>query len=421
MPERTTDYLIVGGGVAGGHAVYGIRKNDKIGNIIVINKEDHFPYDRPPLSKEYLAGKKEKREVFFRADSYYKRSKVEFIRGHSVNAIDTSLRKVRLDDGRELSYKSLLIATGGRVRKLELPGSDLEGIYYLRTIEDCDAIRKVATRSKEAVIIGGGFIGCEVAATLRGKGLKVTLIHKSPQLLSAAIDMETAQWIQGYHSKKGVKVLLNTNVTKFVGKDGKVQAVEVDDGKQIAADFVVVGIGITLNTELAEMAGLKIDKGVLVNEYLKTSADGVYAAGDIARFYSPIFERNLRVEHVDVAQKQGKIAGMNMAGRKEPFNELPYFFSFQYDLEINAYGDLSQHTEIVRRGKLDAKTGFIQFYFNDKMLNGILAVNADWNEIERAKSLLNMQKEFPSPSILSDESKTLRQQLRMLVEKKKHT
>lgn len=407
MPEFTADYLIIGGGVAGGHAVYGIRKYDKAGGIIVINKEDHFPYDRPPLSKEYLAGEKEKREVFFRADSYYKRNKVEFIRGHSVQAINTPLRRVRLDDGREISYKKLLLATGGRVRKLKLPGSDFEGIYYLRTIEDCDTIKEAAAKSKEVAIVGGGFIGCEVAATLRGKGLKVTLIHKSPQLLSAAIDQETTHWIQGYHSKKGVNILLNANVVKFSGVDGKVRAVELDDGKSVPADFVVVGIGITPNTELAEKAGLKIDGGVFTNEYLETSADGVYAAGDIARFYSPVFKRSLRVEHVDVAQKQGKTAGNNMTGRKQPFSELPYFFSFQFDLEINAYGDLSQHTEIVRRGKLDAKTGFIQFYFDGIMMNGILSVNADWKEIERAKTLLGMRNEFHSPSILSDESKTL--------------
>jgi 3-phenylpropionate/trans-cinnamate dioxygenase ferredoxin reductase subunit len=407
MSEPVADYLIVGGGVAGGHAVYGIRKHDKTGSIIVINKEDHFPYDRPPLSKEYLAGKMKRPEVFFRADSYYKRNKIDFIRGHTVHAIDTFHRRVTLDDGRELSYKSLLIVTGGRVRRLELPGSDLEGIYYLRTIEDCDIIRKAVAKSKKAVIVGGGFIGCEVAATLRDKGLKVTLIHKSSQLLSAAIDEETAHWVKGYHSRKGVNVLLNANIARFVGKDGRVKAVELDNGKRIPAHFVVAGIGITPNTELAEKAGLKIDRGVLVNEYLETSADGVYAAGDIARFYSPIFKRNLRVEHVDVAQKQGETAGMNMTGKKKPFDELPYFFSYQFDLEVNAYGDLSQHTEIVRRGKLDASKGFIQFYFDGGILNGVLSVNADWKEIELAKTILGMRKEYPNPSILSDESKTL--------------
>lgn len=407
MPELV-HYLLVGGGVAGGHAVFEIRKHDKSGRIVVVNEENQFSYDRPPLSKEYLAGKKKRRDVFYRADSYYARNKVEVIRGHKVRTIDTSLRSVMLDDGREFAYKVLLIATGGRVRKLELPDSDLEGIYYLRTIEDCDGIRKAARSRKKVVIVGGGFIGCEVAATLKGRGLKVTLLERSPHLLSAAIDEETADWIRAYHSKKGVNVLTDTAVTRFVGKNGHVNGVELKDGKVLATHFVVAGIGIIPNTELAEDAGIKIDKGILVDECLRTSADDVYAAGDVARFYSPIFKRNLRVEHVDVAQKQGTTAGRNMTGlKKQPFDELPYFFSNQFDLEINAYGDLSQRSIIVRRGKMDVKTGFIQFYLQGTILDGILSVNADWKDIETAKTLLGMRKEIPNPSILADESNTL--------------
>jgi NADPH-dependent 2,4-dienoyl-CoA reductase/sulfur reductase-like enzyme len=206
-----------------------------------------------------------------------------------------------------------------------------------------------------------------------------------------------------------VNVLTDTSITRFVGKNGHVNGVELKDGMVLPADFVVVGIGIVPNTQLAEDAGIKIDKGIQVDEYLKTSADDVYAAGDVARFYSPIFKRNLRVEHVDVAQKQGTIAGRNMTGglKKEPFDELPYFFSNQFDLEINAYGDLSQRNSIVRRGKMDARTGFIQFYLQETTLSGILSVNADWKDIETAKTLLGMRKEIPNPSILADESKTL--------------
>jgi 3-phenylpropionate/trans-cinnamate dioxygenase ferredoxin reductase component len=407
MPEAI-DYLIVGGGVAGGHAVFEIRKYDKSGTILVVNEEDQFPYDRPPLSKEYLAGKKKRRELFFRADSYYRRNRVEVLRKHRVKSIDASHRNITFDDGREIPYKSLLLATGGRVRKLEVTGSDLEGIYYLRTLQDCDIIRKAASDSRKVAIVGGGFIGCEVAATLRSKGLKVTLIEMSSHLLNAAIDEETADWIREYHSKKGVHVLTNASVSGFIGKNGRVYEVELKDGKVIPAEIVVVGIGIIPNTELAEDARLRVDKGLLVDEYLKTSGHNIYAAGDIARFYSPIFKRYLRVEHVDVAQRQGATAGANMTGRKKAFDELPYFFSNQFDLEINAYGDLSQHTAVVRRGQMDAKKGFIQFYLDGPTLNGILCVNADWNEIERAKTLILMRKDFAHPSILSDESKALK-------------
>jgi NADPH-dependent 2,4-dienoyl-CoA reductase/sulfur reductase-like enzyme len=407
MP-KPIDYLIVGGGVAGGHAVFEIRKHDKSGTILVVNEEDQFPYDRPPLSKEYLAGKKKKRELFFRADSYYPRKKAEVLREHRVKSIDVLHRNITLDDGGEIPYKSLLLATGGRVRRLEVPGSELDGIYYLRTLQNCDLIRKAASDSRKVVIVGGGFIGCEVASTLRSKGLKVTLIEMSSHLLSASIDEETSEWIREYHSKKGVDVLTNASVSGFIGKNGRVNWVELKDGKVIPAEFVVVGIGIIPNTELAENAGLKVDKGLVVDEYLRTSVHNIYAAGDIARFYSPIFKRYLRVEHVDVAQRQGTTAGANMTGQKKAFDELPYFFSNQLDLEINAYGDLSQHTTVVRRGQMDAKTGFIQFYFDGPTLNGILCVNADWNGIERAKTLILMRKDFAHPSILSDESKTLK-------------
>jgi 3-phenylpropionate/trans-cinnamate dioxygenase ferredoxin reductase component len=407
MPEAI-DYLIVGGGVAGGHAIFGIRKYDKSGTILVVNEEDQFPYDRPPMSKEYLAGKKKRRELFFRADSYYPRNRVEVLRKRRVKSVDASHRNITLDDGREIPYKSLLLATGGRVRKLEVTGSDLEGIYYLRTLQDCDIIRKAASDSRKVAIVGGGFIGCEVAATLRSKGLKVTLIEMSSHLLNAAIDEKTADWIREYHLKKGVHVLTNASVSEFIGKNGRVHEVKLKDGKIIPTEFVMVGIGITPNTELAESAGLRVDKGLLVDEYLKTSVHNIYAAGDIARFYSPIFKRYLRVEHVDVAQRQGAIAGANMTGRKKTFDELPYFFSNQFDLEINAYGDLSQHTTVVRRGQMDAKRGFIQFYLDGPTLNGILCVNADWKEVERAKTLILMRKDFAQPSILSDESKTLK-------------
>jgi 3-phenylpropionate/trans-cinnamate dioxygenase ferredoxin reductase subunit len=234
------------------------------------------------------------------------------------------------------------------------------------------------------------------------------MIEMAPHLLGAAIDSETADWIREYHSRKRVDVLTNASMDGFIGENGRVKAVQLQDGKLIPADLVVIGVGIIPNTELAEQAGLKVDNGILVNESLSTSSDGIYAAGDVARFYSPIFKRNLRVEHVDVAQRQGKVAGINMTGGRTAFDELPYFFSNQFDLEINAYGDLTKHTAIFRRGKMSERTGFIQFYFEGASLNGILSVNADWNDIEMGRSLLSLRKNFSDPSIVADESKTLR-------------
>lgn len=409
MVAQFADYLIVGGGVAGGHAAFEIRKRDKARKIIMITSEQQPPYDRVPMSKEYLGGKKSKNKLFFRADSYYKRNKIELIQERHVQKIDVSARMATLDDGSELSYKTALLATGGHVRRLQIPGSDLSGIYYLRTLQDCDAIKKAAKASRNAVIVGGGFIGCEVAATLRSKGLGVTLVELAPQLLGAAIDERTANWIKDCHIKKGVNILTNTSISSFLGANGRFTGVELKGEKKtvINAALAIVGVGIAPNMELAETAGLKTDRGILVNEQMKTSADGVYAAGDVARFYSPIFKRHLRVEHYDVAEKHGTIAGANMTGETQAFNELPYFFSNQYDIEINAYGDLSQHSAIIQRGEMDSGSGFLQFYFNAGVLNGILSVNADWNEIEKAKNLVSLQKEFGNASMFSDETRPL--------------
>jgi 3-phenylpropionate/trans-cinnamate dioxygenase ferredoxin reductase subunit len=420
--QDAIDYLIVGGGVAGGHAVFEIRKNDKRGTILIVTQEDQFPYDRPPLSKEYLAGKEKKSDVFFRSDSYYSRNKIEVIKRQRVDALDTSNQTVTLSDGRKFSYKNLLLATGGRPRKLDqLPGSELEGIYYLRTLADCDAIRKASSPGKKVAIIGGGFIGCEVAATLRSKRLDVTLVEMTSHLLPSAIDRETADFLKEYHKGKGVNVLLDSTVSKFVGS-GRVEGVELRDGTVVHADFVVIGVGIALNSQLAESAGIKTDNGsVVVSEHMETSAPNVYAAGDIAMFYSPLFKLYLRLEHVDVAQKHGAIAGANMASkrkRKKSYDEPPYFFSNQYDLEINAYGDLSRHTTVVRRGEIDAEKGFIQFYFDDKTVSGILSINAKWSDIESAKALVSLDWEYDH-TILTDESRTLKAIIKATRKRKK--
>ncbi|MDG7008914.1 MAG: FAD-dependent oxidoreductase [Nitrososphaerota archaeon] len=407
MPDRA-DYLIVGGGVAGGHAAYAIRKQDRTGRIVVVSNERQFPYDRVPLSKEFLGGKRKRKELFFKGDSYYPRNKVEVIRGRRAEALDVSSKTLRLDDGQAFSYRRLLLATGGHPRKMQLPGSDLAGIYYLRTLEDCDAIRKASSDAGEAVIVGGGFIGCEVAATLRSRGLKVTLVELADHLLGAAIDEKTAGWIQEYHTKQGVKVLTKTTVNEFVGKDGRVTGVKLGGGLVVPTDFVAVGVGIIPNTEIAEEAGLKVDRGIVVDERLRTSATGVYAAGDVARFYSPILKRVMRVEHYDVAERQGAVAGSNMAGRRATFDELPYFFSNQYDLEINAYGDLSSRTSTVLRGGLNSSAGFLQFYFNGTVLDGVLSINRDWDEIEKAKALVERRKAIDDPSAVGDESRALR-------------
>jgi 3-phenylpropionate/trans-cinnamate dioxygenase ferredoxin reductase subunit len=398
------DYVIIGGGLAGGYAASSIRKIDRTGKILLVANENHIPYDRVPLSKGYLLNNIPKDRLFFKKDEFYKKDGVEFILGHEVKELHVNSKMLKLDDGRELAFRKLLLATGGSPKRILIPGSDLQGVYYLRTLEDCDLLKDVMGHSRRAVVIGGGFIGCELASAFATKGLDTTIIEIGPCLLNMAIDEETGLWIGNYYSDRGVSVLVNATASKFLEENGRVSGIQLNDGRVISADFVVVGVGIALHTKLAERAGLKVDQGIVVNEFLETSVEGIYAAGDVARFYSPIFKRYLRLEHYDIAVKHGIRAGANMAGEKKPFNDLPYFFSYQFDLKISAYGDLSQKTSMVKRGELNETEGFFQFYLNKGMLDAVLSINKKWEEVKKAKDLVIARKFFPDPTIFSNES-----------------
>ncbi len=406
MPEKV-EYLIVGGGLAGGYAANAIRKKDLSGRLVLITNEKHFPYDRVPLSKAYLMDKVQRDRLFFKKKDFYDENKIELIQGHSVLNLNVQDRTIQLDDDRKFSFNRLLLSTGGKARKIPLSGAELEGVYYLRTIEDCEQIKEAISKSQRVAVIGGGFIGCELAAAFASKGIETTIIELGPYLLNMAIDEETGSWIGNYYAQKGVNVITQAVPSSFISEDNHVSAVELKDGRKIPVDFVVVGIGITPNTELAESAGLRVDKGIVVNEYLETSVSGIYAAGDVARFYSPVFQRYIRVEHYDVAVKHGAVAGGNMAGERKEFDELPYFFSYQFDLKITAYGDLTRKTRIVKRGSMNVKDGFFQFYFNDNKLEAVLAVNKRWDEIKMTKDLILNRGNFSDPLILSDETKPL--------------
>ncbi len=406
MPE-SADYVIIGGGLAGGYAAISIRGIDKSGRIIIVTDEDHVPYDRVPLSKKYLMGDIPKDKLFFKKEDFYESENIELMTGRSARKLDPEARIVELDDRRELCFNKLLLATGGRPRKLPIEGSEISGVYYLRTVEDCERLKNEIERSHRVVVIGGGFIGCELASAFATKGLETTIIEVGPYLLNMAIDQETGQWLGNYYSEKGVNVLVNASVSRFVGDKGRVTSVELKDSRRILTDFVVVGVGIAVGTELAELAGLKVEKGILVDEYLETSAKGIFASGDVARFYSPIFKRHLRLEHYDIAVKHGKVAGSNMAGQRKVFDKLPYFFSYQFDLKINAYGDLANRTKIVRRGELNKEKGFFQFYLNHDVLDAILAVNMKWEDVRKARELVLERKKFSEPASISDESKAL--------------
>ena len=397
-------YVIVGGGLAGFNAILGIRQRDPDGRTVLVTDEAERPYDRVPLSKKYLQGALSREGIFLRPQSFYDENDVELWTGRRGVKLDPKAKLLSLDDGHTLRYAKLLLATGGRPRRLPLPGADLQGIHCLRTIEESDAIKEAMSRAKELVVVGGGFIGCEVAAAGVMKGLHATVIEVGPYLLNMAFDEPTGQWVTGYLAAKGLQARCGERVVRFLGERGRVTGVETSTGAVIPAELVVVGVGLMPNTDLARAAGLTVANGILVNERLETSVPDVYAAGDVARFYAPVFKRHLRVEHYDVAVRQGKVAGANMTGAMVTFADLPYFFSDMFELRIHVHGTLSDYDRVILRGerRLTEQGGFIQFYLKGPQVMAYLGVNRKLREERLAQELIVSRRPFDDPAPLAD-------------------
>lgn len=401
-------YIVVGGGLAGANATEVIRKHDPQGRIVLVTEEPHLPYDRVPLSKQYLTGQLRRERLFLKKPDFYEQQHIEVLSKRRVIKISIDERTLFLDNGDALGFSRLLLATGGRVRKLSIPGSELKGIYYLRTLDDSETLQTAISRSHRAVVIGGGFIGCEIAAAFHSRGLQTTIIEIGPSLLSMTLDKETAEWVTDYYRGRGVNVHTNVAAAKFLGKEDNVAGVETANGEQIPCDLVGVGVGIQPDVELAREAGLPVDNGILVDEHLESSSAGVFAAGDVARFYSPIYAKHIRVEHYDVAVKHGRIAGANMAGGSEVFVQPPYFFSFMFNLQVQVWGDLTDYDRVVRRGalQLTEKGGFAQFYLKNDRLQAYLGVNR-LRESLTAQKLVSSRILIKNPDQLADENTEL--------------
>ncbi len=395
-------YVIVGGGLAAVAAADAIRRRDKEGRLIVISNEPHAPYDRVPLSKEYLLGNIERDDIFLRRPRFYERNKVELMLGEPVTALELDQSRVALANGGHVSFDKLLLATGGRPRRLPIPGDDLDGVYYLRNVEDTEAIQSALGSAKRAAVIGGGFIGCELACGFSKLGLQTTVVELTTAVLSLALDTETSQFIESYLRQQGVTVLTEVGATAFEGEDGRVVAVTPTD-ERIETDIVAVGIGIIPNTELASEAGLTVDNGVVVNEYLE-AAENVYVAGDIARYYSPTMGRHVRVEHYDVAMQHGRTAAANMTGDRQAYTELPYFFSTMGDINLNVIGDMGKREHSVRRGPLSLDPGFVQFYFDKGLLQAVLSVNRNGQFLQAAKERILTRRPVADPEAFADEA-----------------
>lgn len=341
-------YLILGGGMVAGYAVQQFLEDGVDGKDIGIVSSDSVPpYERPPLSKGFLLGDEEESSVFINEPGSYAKHGIGVHLETVVESIDTSARRLRSEKG-EFGYEKLLIATGAHVIRLDLPGADNEGIFYLRSLDDSKRIKEVLQPVKAAVVVGSGFIGMEVASAFARKDTKTTMVYIEERLWQAFMTPELSEYFARYYEERGVHLAPKEEVAEFVG-DGKLSAVRTKSGQQIAAEAAVLGVGVKPATEFLEGSGLKIDNGIVVNGYLETGVPDVWAAGDVANYKDVIYDKQKRVEHWDNAVEQGKHVAKNMAGGREQWVHVPYFFSDVFDLSYEFWGDTESATETIHR------------------------------------------------------------------------
>ena len=363
--------VIIGAGQAAGQAAASLRQEGSDEEIIIIGDEPHIPYSRPLLSKEYLAGHESAR-LYLRAEKFYTEKNVTMKTSTRAEKIDTAAKTVTVEGGEVIEYSKLLIATGSRARILNIKGSDLGGIYYLRTLDDVNQIKAAMAPGKNLVIVGGGYIGLEVAAVAKEGGMNVTVLEAADRILQRVTTPEMSAYYDDLHTSKGVNVLTDTGVSGFDG-EGSVTHVCCGDDR-IEADMVIVGIGIIANTELASEAGIECDNGIVVDERCRTSAEDVYAAGDCANHPNPILGRRLRLESVPNAADQARVVAANMMGKDKTYAAVPWFWSDQYGLKLQMVGfSADGDTQVVRGDKSANK--FSVLYLKDGALVAVDAVN----------------------------------------------
>jgi 3-phenylpropionate/trans-cinnamate dioxygenase ferredoxin reductase subunit len=382
--------VVIGAGLAGAKTVEELRALGFTGPITLIGEEPHAPYERPALSKEYLAGSAEFADSLVHPLEWYAENNIDLRLNTSTVAIDTTAHTVALSDGSTVNYGALVLATGATPRRAAIPGADAEGVLYLRTKDDSDAIRAVAVKGKKLAIIGGGWIGLEVASGARNAGAEVAVLELDPLPLARIVGDRAAEAFASLHRTNGVDLHTNAEVAEILVADGHVTGVKLKDGTTIDADSVLVGIGAVPNIALAETAGLIIDAGgVAVDAQLRTSDADVFAVGDIAAQDHPVLGRRVRVEHWATALNQPKAVAATLTGTNTDYTELPYFFTDQYDLGMEYIGSIPREIqpEVVFRGDLETRE-FIAFYLNaDGAVLAAMAVNI-WDVIDDIKALI---------------------------------
>ena len=395
--------VIIGCGQAGGQAAASLRQEKYEGPITMIGQEPYIPYQRPPLSKQYLSGEQEKEKLSLRQESFYSEKEINLKLETSVLSLDPHKKELQPENDETVTYDKLLVATGGRPRKLEVDGHTLKGIHYLRNIDDVDAIKTQMNTSQNLVIVGGGYIGLEVASVAIKRGLTVSVLEMESRILERVTTEEMSAFYHQLHTDEGVDILTSTQAKAFKGSE-TVESVVCGD-HEIPADLVIVGIGILPNTEMAEAAGLETNNGLVVDEHCRTSNEHIFAAGDCTNHPNPILNRRLRLESVPNAMEQGRVAASNMLGGSKSYASMPWFWSDQYEHKLQMVGFSKDSDQSIVRGDMESKS-FTVFYLKDDSIIAADSVNNP-KEFMASKQLVGKKASIEALADTSIELKTL--------------
>jgi 3-phenylpropionate/trans-cinnamate dioxygenase ferredoxin reductase component len=405
---REVEYLLIGGGMASAYCASELRRKGADGSILLVGREPDPPYERPPLTKEYLRGEASREDAYVHPADWYAENEIELLSGKSVMALDANERTAKLQGGEEVRFSKALLATGAMVNILRLEGSGLEGIHYLRVLANADSIREDVADAEHVVMVGGSYIGCEVAASLTAMGKKCTILMLESTALSTGFGEEVGSYFQEILTAKGVEVIGGAELEAFEG-EGRVERVRTASGTVVECDAVVVGAGVRADTMLASKSGIEVGDGIVCDEKLQTSVDGIFAAGDVCSYESVVHGRRLRVEHWDVALQQGRHAARGMLGGTDPYAEVPYFFSDLADWASLEYvGPAHEWDEIVWRGSRDDGE-FTAWYLHGGKLAAALTVGRSEDLVHARRLIASGEEVAGSRELLADTDSDLQE------------
>ena len=400
------NFVVIGGGHAAGRAIEAMREAGYTGLITLIGSEHELPYERPALSKELLINEKSNEFTFINDSNWYAEQNVELVLGTTAEELDPNNKVIKCTDGRIFTYEKLLIATGARVRRLNIPGTEHPSIHYLRTLNDAKLLSSQLTKDKKLVVIGGGFIGLEVAASASLRGAAVSIIESGERLMGRAVPPLISQYMASRHQSEGVHLYFNATPLKIDIYENSFNQVVLNDGSIIDADLVVIGIGVEPETSLAINAGLAVDNGILTDSFCNTSDSAIYAAGDCTNHFNSLLDKRIRLESWQNAQNQAIVAAHNMCGKKEIHSETPWFWSDQYEINLQIAGSPGVWNTPILRGDINSGS-FILFNLEDGIITAVAGVNAG-RDMSFARRLIYSKIRF-TETTLTDLSLSLRQ------------